>query len=535
MFFYYVLIDVAKGFSRLYNSKVGVIKMEYKALYRKLRPKGFEEGYIAQQHIRITLQNSLANNKIAHAYLFSGPRGTGKTSTAKIFAKAVNCLEGPTSEPCNKCDSCAKINENNSLDVLEIDAASNRGIDEIRELRDRVNYAPSESRYKVYIIDEVHMLTTEAFNALLKTLEEPPTHVIFILATTEPHKLPATILSRCQRYDFRRFTGEEIANYLMEVSEKHDVNLHGDAAKVLANKADGSMRDALSLLDQMIVYGHGRIDISLVLDVLGTLSPETIRELIEYMALKDIDKALELINIVVEEGKDINSFIHDIIESLRELMISKIKNDTQSNDISLSVNEIVRIIEIFLQGEKEIKISTHPKILLETIVLKAIEGDDRKISQLEKRIEELEIKISSNSVIQKQNQVVPQVKVNPTNKQAQLESLKKIWDKVLFSVKKENVSTHAWLKEGVLDNISDDTLDILYEDKYMLHRENVMKDNHRLLIEKTIETLLGQDIKIRAITKEGEHLGNKGVNDKKDSLVTIAEKLFGEDKVEVKD
>lgn len=509
--------------------------MDYKALYRKLRPTSFSKGYIAQQHIRTTLQNSLKNNKIAHAYLFSGPRGTGKTSTAKIFAKAINCLEGPTAEPCNNCSVCKKIAENNSLDVLEIDAASNRGIDEIRDLRDKVNYAPSESRFKVYIIDEVHMLTTEAFNALLKTLEEPPSHVVFILATTEPHKLPPTILSRCQRFDFRPFTESEIAEYLMEICDDNGVTIDNEAAKLLANKGDGSMRDSLSLLDQMIVYGEGVITTPLVLDILGILSPSTIDELIDYIAKKELDKALALTDAILEQGKDIQSFISDIIIRLRDIMFEGLR---EQSSFDLKVDELIKIIELFIQGEKDIKTSLHSKIVLETLIIKSVEGEERKISALEKRLEELEAKIARGVTVKGNEIAVSNANVTtvPNIKSGSMdfEKLKASWDKVLFAVKKENVSTHAWLKEGVLDKISKDTIEIMYDDKFMLHRENIMKDNHKNLIEKLISEILDQEFKIQAISKSKKKKATKDSKNK-DSLVLMAEKIFGEDLVEIKD
>lgn len=507
--------------------------MAYKALYRKLRPGSFSQGYVAQQHIRTTLQNSLKNKKIAHAYLFSGPRGTGKTSTAKIFAKALNCLEGPTPEPCNVCSVCKKINENSSLDVLEIDAASNRGIDEIRDLRDKVNYAPSESRYKVYIIDEVHMLTTEAFNALLKTLEEPPTHVVFILATTEPHKLPATILSRCQRFDFRPFKTSEICQYLIEICENNGIYIEEEAAQILAGKADGSMRDALSLLDQLTVYGDGTITASLVLDVLGILSPSTINELIGYIFDRKLDQALELLDIIIQQGKDIQSFIEDIINRLRDIMFENLKNSKGS--IGLSLQELVRIIEIFIQGSKDIKNSSHPKILLETLIIKSIEGDDRKLSLIEKRIEDLEKVLNSTSFKSiPRAEVVEKVEDSKGQSSIGFNTIKNSWDKVLFTVKKESVSTHAWLKEGILDKLDGDTIEIMYEDKYLLHRENIMKENHKNIIEKVLTNIFNVDLKIKATTKEKGKKNNLKMKEK-DNLVSMAEKLFGQDLVEVKD
>ena len=240
--------------------------MTYRALYRVWRSQSFAD-LVGQEHVTRTLKNALKEKRFSHAYLFSGPRGTGKTSTAKIFAKAVNCLEGPAPEPCNRCEPCRRIAEGSLMDVVEIDAASNRGVDEIRDLRDKVKFAPTEVRYKVYIVDEVHMLTTEAFNALLKTLEEPPDHVIFILATTEPHKLPQTIRSRCQHFPFHRISFREIVRHLHRICDAQSVEVDEAALATIARAADGGMRDALSLLDQVLAYADGRVEESTVLAV----------------------------------------------------------------------------------------------------------------------------------------------------------------------------------------------------------------------------------------------------------------------------
>ncbi len=247
--------------------------MAYIALYRKWRPKDFED-VVGQSHITETLQKAIDTDKVAHAYLFSGPRGTGKTSTAKIFARAMNCVHGPTSHPCNECEVCRHIMSGESLDVVEIDAASNRSIEDIRTLRETIKFMPAEGHKKIYIIDEVHMLTTEAFNALLKTLEEPPAHVIFILATTEPERIPMTILSRCQRYEFRRITSEDIAKRLLYVAGQEQIDLTKGAAHILAVQADGGMRDALSMLDQCISNTSGTIDEGVVRDLLGLIGKD---------------------------------------------------------------------------------------------------------------------------------------------------------------------------------------------------------------------------------------------------------------------
>lgn len=250
--------------------------MEHIALYRAWRPQSFQD-MVGQQHIIQTLQNAIREQRVSHAYLFSGPRGTGKTSAAKVLAKAVNCERGPGPEPCNECPSCLRITSGNIMDVQEIDAASNRGVEEIRDLRDKVKYAPTEVRRKVYIIDEVHMLTTEAFNALLKTLEEPPQHVMFILATTEPHKLPATIISRCQRFDFRRVSLEEQTGRLTEICQKEGITADADALQYIARLSDGGMRDALSILDQISSFTDGNVTYQQVLGMTGASPPSSSR------------------------------------------------------------------------------------------------------------------------------------------------------------------------------------------------------------------------------------------------------------------
>lgn len=299
--------------------------MAYVALYRKWRPQGFD-ALVGQEAVRMALTNALETGRIAHAYLFAGPRGTGKTSTAKILAKAVNCEHGPTPNPCNKCQNCVRINDGTSMDVFEIDAASNRGIDEIRDLREKVAFAPVSGRYKVYIIDEVHMLTTEAFNALLKTLEEPPPHVIFILATTEPHKIPATIHSRCQRFDFKRVTDTDIVKRLREVADGSGIAADDDALQLIAVQADGGMRDALSLLDQCGVMAE-RVTAETVRSVLGIVGREALRELVKAIGEGQVPKALELLETLLAGGKDVKQIITELAEYLRAVLLYKASPD----------------------------------------------------------------------------------------------------------------------------------------------------------------------------------------------------------------
>ena len=295
--------------------------MAYVALYRRWRPQDFD-SLVGQEHIRVTLENAIRSDKIAHAYLFAGPRGTGKTSTAKIFAKALNCVQGPTLHPCNTCSSCVGITDGSSMDVVEVDAASNRGIDEIRDLRETVKFAPVEGKYKVYIIDEVHMLTTEAFNALLKTLEEPPSHVVFILATTEPHKIPATIHSRCQRYDFRRITQGDLLVRLQEVAAAGSMNVEEDALRLIAAQADGGLRDALSLLDQcasMATDGH--VSEALVRNLLGLVGHEWVWSMTERLAKKDAAALLEGLEEMLSLGREAKQMAVEWASYLRDVIL----------------------------------------------------------------------------------------------------------------------------------------------------------------------------------------------------------------------
>ena len=267
----------------------------HKALYRVYRPQKFED-VVGQEHITKTLRNQIENNNIGHAYLFSGTRGTGKTSTAKIFARAVNCLESKDQEPCNNCDVCKDILNDNIMDVVEIDAASNNSVDDIRELRESVKYSPTKAKYKVYIIDEVHMLSQGAFNALLKTLEEPPSYVIFILATTEPHKIPATILSRCQRFDFKRVTVKDITSRMKKICSEEDIEVEDKALNLIARNSQGALRDALSILDQCISFGDEKIEYNDVVELLGTVNIEQLFDLAQYIINQDTKESLKVLN-----------------------------------------------------------------------------------------------------------------------------------------------------------------------------------------------------------------------------------------------
>ncbi|MCS7040083.1 MAG: DNA polymerase III subunit gamma/tau [Anaerolineae bacterium] len=309
------------------------------ALYRRYRPADFD-SLVGQEHITTTLRQALRQGRIGHAYLFTGPRGTGKTSSARILAKAVNCLAPDVAaRPDNTCAICQAINEGRLLDLIEIDAASNTSVDDVRELRDRVAFAPTEARYKVYVIDEVHMLSTSAFNALLKTLEEPPPHVIFILATTEPHKIPATIISRCQRYDFHRLSTRLIADHLAVIAAREGLTVTPEALAIIARSATGSMRDAISLLDQITAYGHREIDAELVRNVLGMVSGEAVSRLAGAIADGDPARLLVLLHELIAQGVDLAQLVNQLIEHLRHLLLLNVGRDPGLLDLPDAVME----------------------------------------------------------------------------------------------------------------------------------------------------------------------------------------------------
>lgn len=356
--------------------------MAYMALYRKWRPQDFSD-LIGQEHISETLSNAINTGKVAHAYLFSGPRGTGKTSTAKILAKALNCEHGPTPTPCNQCVCCQKINDGSFMDVFEIDAASNRGIDEIRDLRETVKFAPVDGKYKVYIIDEVHMLTTEAFNALLKTLEEPPSHVVFILATTEVHKVPITIQSRCQRYDFKRITKDDILKRLVMITDEMGLNADKDALSVIAIQADGGMRDALSLLDQCLAFTKDELTVTQVRKVLGLVGHDWVWQITDALSKKDSQTILTILDEVIAQGKEIKQLLNELVLHFRSIMLYKASNKLLNLNMyfedeeilarqakSFTHEQIMQIIQKIHEAINEIKWASQPRITAEVLFLK---------------------------------------------------------------------------------------------------------------------------------------------------------------------
>jgi len=403
--------------------------MAYKALYRTYRPQTFEE-VAGQKHIVKTLKNALATNKIAHAYLFCGPRGTGKTTMAKLFAKALNCQEG-IGHICNKCSDCVEITNGSHPDVIEIDAASNNGVEQVRDLIDKVNYLPIEGKYKVYIIDEVHMMTTSAFNALLKTIEEPPAHVIFILATTEPHNILPTILSRCQRYDFTKVSDADIEERIVEILEKEGIEYDKDAVRAIIALADGGVRDALSILDQVLAFSGNTLNVDDVYSLFGLASKEDKISFIKFIANGDVTRALTRINAFAEGGVDLKRLTAELLEILKDVLILKktksedeltTLSEEEAEDLSaaLSMKQVNEMIGAFLRAQIDFKTAPNVKTMFDIVILKLCTSEDTeeeksvktpaKPTPIKQVVEELKVE---KPIAQPAPAAAPEVKVEP--------------------------------------------------------------------------------------------------------------------------
>ena len=396
--------------------------MAYQALYRKWRPQKFDD-MVGQTAVTKTLKNAIIHHKTSHAYLFTGPRGTGKTSAAKIFAKAINCLNPQDGEPCNDCLLCKGITEGTIGDVIEIDAASNNGVEEIRDIRDKARYAPTQATYKVYIIDEVHMLSTGAFNALLKTLEEPPKNVIFILATTEPHKIPATIISRTQRFDFRRITNDEIIQRLRYILEQEEIAYEEEALSVIARCANGGMRDALSLLDQVISFSDDKVSFEQAIQVSGSLTDDLMIEFVRLLTQQQAQAALLQLQDLLLLGKEASRLIEEWLEFSRDLLVAKQTGDMIGRseafvEFAKEVEEafLYRFMDALNQTQQEMRFTTKPTISLEVFTIKmaqpvvavagqAVPTNQDYVSQLEQQLQSLQQQMSQ--LLQGQGVVIP--------------------------------------------------------------------------------------------------------------------------------
>ncbi|WP_123042793.1 DNA polymerase III subunit gamma/tau [Cohnella candidum] len=527
--------------------------MAHLALYRAWRPQTFQD-MVGQQHIVQTLQNAIRENRLSHAYLFSGPRGTGKTTAAKVLAKAVNCERGPSQEPCNECPSCVRITAGTVMDVVEIDAASNRGVEEIRDIRDKVKYAPTEVRRKVYIIDEVHMLTTEAFNALLKTLEEPPAHVMFILATTESHKLPATIISRCQRFEFRRVPLEEQTARLREIAEQEGMNAEDPALAYIARLSDGGMRDAVSLLDQIASFAGGNVTLEQAIDATGGLPSEQFARLATAVRDGDVSAVLQEIDDMMKAGKSADKCLEQLMHYFRDMLLAQLAPDASSSSGRVADPSDLRqlaagfpreklfgIIDTLNRYQTEMKYAAHPQTMFEIALIKLCTASGEtpsvqegsaagasaggaqagvssgEVSKLQARLADMERKLEAalkgggvaggstsgasasgggrSSGVSQAPSKAPRVRVKldpfvAAHDSPQSKELTAKWPQVLQRVKEERVTVHAWLVDGEPAAYADGTVLVAFRNT--IHRETTERPANKAMIEGVLTSVLGK-------------------------------------------
>ncbi len=500
----------------------GINMSQYIALYRKFRPTTFDDVVSQEQVIKV-LKHQIQNNQIGHAYLFCGSRGTGKTSTAKIFSRAINCQNPKNGEPCNECDVCKGILSSSITDVMEIDAASNNSVDNIRTIRENVIYAPTLAKYKVYIIDEVHMLSTSAFNALLKTLEEPPENVIFILATTEPHKIPITILSRCQRFEFKRITKEDIAKRLKTVCEKNEVKATDEALMVIAQAADGALRDGLSLLDQIISSGVNDITEDIARELLGITKSSVTFTILNCIVNKDISTAISTVSDVVNSGKDIKYFVWEIISLARDVLVYQATHDTTLINnyssleqiealVSTPKEKLAEIITYFSELENSIKSTTFPNVVLESALISFISNDGIcKTQTVQVSPQPMTNTVTTNTTGSKSSPVTMS-KVSDNVNQAPVSTFSQSgeWKDVIKHLRDSGkMSLYATLVSTTA-NISDSNVTINFSQAF--GKTVVEKSENMATLKDAISSVIGKDLAVKCIVN--------GVNSTPDSDVT---------------
>ena len=500
----------------------------YLPISRKYRPQAFDE-IVGQEHITTTLKNAIAMNKVAHAYLFAGSRGIGKTSTARVFAKALNCEKGPTVNPCNKCTACQEISKGISLDVLEIDGASNRGIDEIRNLRENVKFKPVSGKYKIYIIDEVHMLTPEAFNALLKTLEEPPSHVKFIFATTRAYKILPTIVSRCQRFDFHIIPMSIIVKNLKEIAKEEKLDIQEDALFLLAKNADGSMRDGQVMLDQLASYAKDKIKVQDIAKILGILDQEILIKISEAILNKDSSLILDLVDNMINSGKDATFIATSLIGHFRNLLVvSSCKGS--SEHVVLNESDKAQMEELIRRFSREelfyitytlsnaldlIAKTSLGKIPLEIALLKLSQRDKLvPIAELVKRLEKIEGYPPPSQSLTHKMETIP-VKPIPQRPTPEIVSpkvasspdalflrLKGIWPEIMRAVKTKKMSVGSYLEEGYLLELKENKVIVGFSKANSLHKEALESNHNPQVIEQVLKDFTEKDLKINFVFSE---------------------------------
>jgi DNA polymerase-3 subunit gamma/tau len=521
--------------------------MAVQALYRKWRPRTFDE-VVGQEHVVTTLRNALSSGRIHHAYLFAGPRGTGKTTTARLLAKAVSCLAPEEQRPCNECAICRAINEGRLLDLIEIDAASNTGVDDVRELRERVGFRPNEARYKVYVIDEVHMLSNAAFNALLKTLEEPPPHAIFVLATTEPHKIPATVVSRCQRFNFRRIPVSEIVTRLEWMVEQEHIPADREALTIIARQATGSMRDAESLLDQLAAYDEMGITVAQVRAALGTGASEAVVQVTDALAQGDVAQGLQVINTAVDEGADPRQFARQMVEHLRVLLLLRLESGVvpahvsedlrprlEAQAASLSPQALARAVRLFNQAAAEAKGGWQPQLPLEMAFIEASLPPKAESSVPAPRSpsptsvqSRLPSPPSSSPVASPvTSRSAPARSASSANPQPQpvqaarepesadhspapgggssasltAEALRDLWAEFLNALRPRNLSLEALMRSCRPVAVEGDVVVLGFD--YDFHRGKVEEERNKRDVEEALSGLVGQEYRVRCVLARG--------------------------------
>lgn len=505
--------------------------MSYLVLARKWRPLTFEE-LVGQEAIARILRNAITQNKVAHAYIFSGPRGVGKTTTARILAKALNCASGPTPDPCGKCQSCMEITDGSSMDVSEIDGASNTGVDNIRDLRERVRYAPSGSRHKVYIIDEAHMLSTSAFNALLKTLEEPPPHVIFVLATTEPKKIPPTVLSRCQHLPFRRISGQKIKERLKFISNADNIKATDSALEMIARAADGSMRDSLTILDQIASFSED-ITESEIKDLLGITDIETLSRLSSSIIEGDRKGIINIISDLTNTGADLKTFTKDLLQFIRDLLIAKIVGEIEnvidlSEEESSAVNKLrdktseehlAVILSELIKAEPGIRSAFYPRIALEMTLIRL-----SMLSHLKSVNEALRMVSSQQSAAGSQESKGQKIE-NKVKETFTHSPIKEIWNFVLEKIDEINHPLYSKLNEGSI-SFGDGEIKIVFNGGLSVHAESV-KENIPL-IKRVVQDISGRDVSINIETVEVKSVSRKDLKEdaRNNPIIKEAIELF---------